>query len=45
MLEVVDKGSCTEAHPVPLLFVYGRQAAASLTPAGGPDAGLRPAGG
>lgn len=23
MLEVVDKGSCTEAHPVPLLFVHG----------------------
>jgi len=23
MLEVIDKGSCTEAHPVPLLFVHG----------------------
>ncbi len=23
MLEVIDKGSCTESHPVPLLFVHG----------------------
>jgi hypothetical protein len=23
MLEVIDKGSSTESHPVPLLFVYG----------------------
>jgi pimeloyl-ACP methyl ester carboxylesterase len=23
MLEVIDKGSCTEAHPMPLLFVHG----------------------
>lgn len=23
MLEVVDKGSCSDAHPVPLLFVHG----------------------
>jgi pimeloyl-ACP methyl ester carboxylesterase len=23
VLEVIDKGSCTEAHPVPLLFVHG----------------------
>jgi pimeloyl-ACP methyl ester carboxylesterase len=23
MLEVIDKGSCNEAHPVPLLFVHG----------------------
>lgn len=23
MLEVIDKGSATEAHPVPLLFVHG----------------------
>ena len=23
MLEVIDKGTCTEAHPVPLLFVLG----------------------
>ena len=23
MLEVTDKGSCTDAHPVPLLFVHG----------------------
>lgn len=23
MLEVIDKGSCTDAHPVPLLFVHG----------------------
>jgi pimeloyl-ACP methyl ester carboxylesterase len=23
MLEVIDKGSCTEAHPAPLLFVHG----------------------
>ena len=23
MLEVIDKGSCSEAHPVPLLFVHG----------------------
>ncbi len=23
MLEVIDKGSCGEAHPVPLLFVHG----------------------
>jgi pimeloyl-ACP methyl ester carboxylesterase len=23
MLEVLDKGSCSEAHPVPLLFVHG----------------------
>jgi pimeloyl-ACP methyl ester carboxylesterase len=23
MLEVIDKGTCTEAHPVPLLFVHG----------------------
>ncbi|OMC21236.1 MULTISPECIES: alpha/beta hydrolase [unclassified Mycobacterium] len=23
MLETIDKGSCTDAHPVPLLFVHG----------------------
>jgi pimeloyl-ACP methyl ester carboxylesterase len=23
MLEVIDKGTCTEAHPAPLLFVHG----------------------
>jgi pimeloyl-ACP methyl ester carboxylesterase len=23
MLKVIDKGSCTESHPVPLLFVHG----------------------
>ncbi|MDT5299344.1 MAG: hypothetical protein QOG79_2586, partial [Mycobacterium sp.] len=23
MLEVIDKGTCSEAHPVPLLFVHG----------------------
>ena len=23
MLEVIDKGSCDDAHPVPLLFVHG----------------------
>jgi hypothetical protein len=23
MLEVIDKGSCTDTHPVPLLFVHG----------------------
>ena len=23
MLEVIDKGSCSEAHQVPLLFVHG----------------------
>jgi pimeloyl-ACP methyl ester carboxylesterase len=23
MLELIDKGSCSEAHPVPLLFVHG----------------------
>jgi pimeloyl-ACP methyl ester carboxylesterase len=23
MLELIDRGSCTEAHPVPLLFVHG----------------------
>jgi pimeloyl-ACP methyl ester carboxylesterase len=23
MLEVIDKGSCTESHPVPLLFIHG----------------------
>jgi pimeloyl-ACP methyl ester carboxylesterase len=23
MLEVIDKGRCTDAHPVPLLFVHG----------------------
>jgi pimeloyl-ACP methyl ester carboxylesterase len=23
MLEVIDKGSCSEAHPIPLLFVHG----------------------
>jgi pimeloyl-ACP methyl ester carboxylesterase len=23
MLEVIDKGSVTESHPVPLLFVHG----------------------
>jgi pimeloyl-ACP methyl ester carboxylesterase len=23
MLEVIDKGSATESHPVPLLFVHG----------------------
>jgi pimeloyl-ACP methyl ester carboxylesterase len=23
MLEVIDKGSCSDAHPVPLLFVHG----------------------
>ena len=23
MLEVIDKGSCSQAHPVPLLFVHG----------------------
>jgi pimeloyl-ACP methyl ester carboxylesterase len=23
VLEVIDKGSCTDAHPVPLLFVHG----------------------
>ena len=23
MLEVIDKGSCSESHPVPLLFVHG----------------------
>ena len=23
MLELIDKGSCTDAHPVPLLFVHG----------------------
>jgi pimeloyl-ACP methyl ester carboxylesterase len=28
LLEVIDKGSTTEAHPVPLLFVHGASAAA-----------------
>jgi pimeloyl-ACP methyl ester carboxylesterase len=28
MLEVIDKGSATEFHPVPLLFVHGAQHAA-----------------
>ena len=28
MLEVIDKGSATEAHPVPLLFVHGAYHAA-----------------
>jgi pimeloyl-ACP methyl ester carboxylesterase len=28
MLEVVDKGACSEAHPGPLLFVHGATAAA-----------------
>ena len=28
LLEVIDKGSVTEAHPVPLLFVHGASAAA-----------------
>ena len=28
MLEVIDKGSCTEAHPVPLLFIHGANHAA-----------------
>jgi hypothetical protein len=23
MLEVIDKGSATDSHPVPLLFVHG----------------------
>ena len=23
MREVIDKGSCSEAHPAPLLFVHG----------------------
>src|SRR4051812_12710578 len=23
MLEVIDKGACSDAHPVPLLFVHG----------------------
>ena len=23
MLEVIDRGSCSDAHPVPLLFVHG----------------------
>ena len=23
MLEVIDKGSCSESHPAPLLFVHG----------------------
>jgi hypothetical protein len=23
MLEAIDKGRCTDAHPVPLLFVHG----------------------
>jgi pimeloyl-ACP methyl ester carboxylesterase len=23
MLEVIDKGTCTESHPVPLLFIHG----------------------
>lgn len=23
MLEVIDKGTCSESHPVPLLFVHG----------------------
>src|SRR5271168_3479351 len=23
MLEVIDKGSCSDSHPVPLLFVHG----------------------
>ena len=28
MLEVIDKGSSTESHPVPLLFVHGGSIAA-----------------
>jgi pimeloyl-ACP methyl ester carboxylesterase len=28
MLEVIDKGSCSEAHPVPLLFIHGANHAA-----------------
>jgi hypothetical protein len=28
MLEVIDKGSSTESHPVPLLFVHGASIAA-----------------
>src|SRR5574340_123070 len=23
MLEVIDKGACSESHPIPLLFVHG----------------------
>lgn len=23
MLEVIDRGTCSESHPVPLLFVHG----------------------
>jgi len=23
MLELIDRGECTDAHPVPLLFVHG----------------------
>lgn len=28
MLEAIDKGSCSESHPVPLLFVHGASHAA-----------------
>lgn len=28
MLEVIDKGSSSESHPVPLLFVHGGEHAA-----------------
>ena len=28
MLEVIDKGHCTDKHPVPLLFVHGASHAA-----------------
>jgi hypothetical protein len=28
MLEVIDKGSASESHPVPLLFVHGATLAA-----------------
>jgi hypothetical protein len=28
MLQVIDKGQCTDEHPVPLLFVHGGNLAA-----------------
>jgi pimeloyl-ACP methyl ester carboxylesterase len=28
VLEVIDKGRCSEAHPIPLLFVHGGEHAA-----------------
>jgi hypothetical protein len=42
MLEVIDRGTCSESHPVPLLFVHGAwHAAWCWEHQRGPRAGIR----